>query len=107
LSITKKKEIIKIGESKKDEIAKEAERQKEISVLWNKGNEEYNAKEFESALQIWQQLYKDYNLKVRPLFNMWGSTLLGLAKQKKDTEREKLLKEAAEKYKKAEEYTCL
>jgi hypothetical protein len=107
LSIAKKREIVRTGKESRDEIIREANRQQEISFLWNKASFAYSSGDYETATNIWQQLYDEYHLESRPFFNNWGSTLLNLAKQKNkiDPEREKLLKEAVEKYERAESFT--
>jgi len=102
-----KRGISRIGKKQKQELVQEAEKQEEISYLWNKAGQAYSSQDYETAAEIWQNLSKDHNLENRPFFNNWGSTLLNLAKQKSqgDPEREALLKEAAAKYKRAESFT--
>lgn len=105
LSSNKKREITQAGKKQIEELDKEAGKQKEVSVLWNEGNNAYNEKDYDAAIKIWQKIDEEYKLKSRPFFNNWGSSLLNLAKQRTGDEREKLLLEAAEKYKKAENFT--
>lgn len=82
-------------------------RERGITELWSEAGQFYSVGDYEKAASIWQEIYEKYKPESRPFFNNWGSTLLNLAKQKSesDPEREKLLKEATEKYKKAEEFT--
>ena len=82
-------------------------RERGITELWSEAGQFYSVEDYEKAASIWQEIYEKYKPASRPFFNNWGSTLLNLAKQKSesDPEREKLLKKAAEKYKKAEEFT--
>jgi len=103
--INKKREITQTGKKQIEELDKEAEKQKEISVFWNKGNDAYREKDYDAAIKIWQKLYEEYKLTSRPFFNNWGSSLFNLAKQRTGDEKKRLLLEAAEKYKKAEDFT--
>jgi len=76
-----------------------------IVELWAEASIFYSSEEYEKAAEIWQKLYKKYNVKSRQLFNNWGSSLLNWARPKKDPQWKALLEKAAEKYKKAEAYT--
>jgi len=100
--VNKKLQLI---EEQGNKIGAETENQRRISELWNKGNDAYNEKDYDTAIKIWQKIDEKYKLKSRPFFNNWGSSLLNLAKQRTGDEKKTLLLEAAEKYKKAENFT--
>jgi len=77
-----------------------------VTDLWDKAGVAYSIGHYEDAVEIWRQIYEKFKPNNRQFFNNWGSSLLHLAKQKEKREtKEKLLLEAAEKYKKAEDFT--
>jgi tetratricopeptide (TPR) repeat protein len=81
------------------------EEEVEITELWNKAGVAYGLGHFEDAITIWGKINKKYKPNTRQFFNNWGSSLLNFAKQRTGEEKKRLLLEAAEKYKKAEEFT--
>lgn len=77
----------------------------EVNDLWHKAGVAHGIGHYEDAVEIWNQIFKKFKPNSRQFFNNWGSSLLNLAKQRKGNEKNKLLSEAAEKYKKAENFT--
>ena len=103
----KLKEIERKGKEQVKKLLESAKNLQEISFLWNKAAEAYAVQDYETATEIWRKIYDEYKLDNRPFCNNWGSSLLNLARQMKESDpnRKKLLIEAAEKYKKAEKFT--
>jgi hypothetical protein len=95
-------EIEKIGNEERQKSLEEAERQRKISDLYNKGWKADKAEDYETAANCYRQIVEDMKEENDPIaYNNWGVALDGLAENKKGKEAEKLYNQAIEKYKKA------
>ncbi len=95
-------EIEKIGNEERQKSLEEAERQRKIIELFNKGWKAYDAKDYETAADCNRQIVEDLKEeKSSYVYYNWGTALTGLAKSKKGPQAEEFFKQAIEKYKKA------
>jgi len=95
-------EIEKKGNEERQKSSKEAERQRKISKLFNKGWKANEAKDYETAADCYRQIVEDMKEENDPVVYVnWGSNLWGLAKLKRGTEADELFNQAIEKYKNA------
>ena len=106
LVVDKMKEIEVKAKTEADEsvkqITEKAEKERDLSKLWNDAIQTYNRKEYEKASDLWKQLTQG-----RPddyvAFNNWGSTLGDWAKLLEGEAKENKNVEACEKFAKAVE----
>lgn len=95
-------EIEKKGNEERQKSLEEAERQRKISELINKGWKAQEAKDYETETDCYRQIVAELKEENDPIvYNNWGSALADLAKSKKGKEVEELFNQAIEKYKKA------
>ena len=95
-------EIEKKGKEERKKSSDEAERQRKISELFNKGWKADEAKDYETAADCYRQIAEELKEENDPnVYNNWGIALKQLAKSKKGKEAEELFNQAIEKYKKA------
>ena len=114
IALNRRKENIKYAEQSKagakesKAIADKTKKLQEVMKKWTEAGTAYNARDYDTAINMWKDLYdnnKEY-VDIRQFYNNWGSSLFGLAIQQRDKKkRDKLLREAKEKYKKADEFT--
>jgi len=98
----KLKEIEKKGNEERQKSLEQAERQRKISELLNKGWKAIEAKDYETAADCFRQIVEDLKEDKNPhVYNNWATALLRLAKLKKGTEAEEFFKHALRKYQKA------
>lgn len=100
------KELEKIRKEGKrviDKTIKEAERQREISELWNEGVRAINSQNFELAIESFERIVEDYKEESSSAYYNWGTALVALGKRKQDDEADELYRQAFEKYAKAVE----
>ena len=95
-------EIEKKGNEERQKSLEEAERQRKISELFNKGWKANEAKDYETAADCYKQIVEEQKEDKDPtIYNNWGCALEGLAGSKKGLQEEILVNQAIEKYKKA------
>jgi len=93
--------LMKAADKRREESQAEAERQREISELWNKGSRAFKDEDYESAANSFQQIVEDFKLEDATTYYNWGTALLGLAKRKEGDEAERLFTKAFGKFEKA------
>ena len=91
ISVEKSKSIVK--------------KERSLAELSYEANLLYSTGHYKDAVDILELVDQKFRPQKRPFFNLWGSSLLQLAKQRTGDEKKRLLLEAAEKYKKAENFT--
>ena len=94
-------EIEKKGNEERQKSLEEAERQRKIFELFNKGTKASDAKDYETAADCYRQIVEDLKEEDKVVYNNWGYELTNLANLKKGKEAEDLFNQAIEKYKKA------
>ena len=95
-------EIEKIGNEERQKSLEEAERQRKISEMFNKGWKAGEAKDHKTAADCYRQIVEEQKQDEDPIvYYNWGTSLLRLAENKKGTEAEELSNQAIEKYKNA------
>jgi len=93
--------LVQEAEKQRDISRMEAERQRKISELLNKGLQAMQAKDFKSAVDCFSQLVEGFQVEIAPVYYGWGIALAELAKQREGFEAEKLLIQSFENFEKA------
>lgn len=95
------------GRAQIEELTKQAEGQRRISMLWSDGMRANKDDEFESAAKRFRQITEEPDLKDKGAFarayHNWGVALAGWARKKQGEEADELFAQACEKYQKAVE----
>ena len=95
-------EIEKTSKKQREESSSEFERQRKISELFSRALMASRTKDHETAADCYRQIVEEQKEENESsVYNNWGVALRRLAKLKKGTEAEELLKQAFEKYQKA------
>ena len=93
--------LIKVADKRREESRKEAERQRKVIELWNKGSRAFKDEDYESAAKSFQQIVEDFKEEDAAAYYNWGTALAHLAGRKEGEVAERLFAEVIGKYEKA------